>query len=123
MHNSELFRLYVSAGKSFNQANLLEAKLVSETDNSTKIQVETTPYAALILAPVCFIIVWAIVVFIISEVCKVAQNKDGIVKINVSKQVPCRNCRFFNNNHYLKCAVHPSTVLTKQALNCSDYWP
>ena len=35
--------------------------------------------------------------------------------------VPCRNCCFFAQNQYLHCAVHPSTVLTAQAANCSDY--
>lgn len=37
--------------------------------------------------------------------------------------IPCRNCRFFKDSRYLRCAVHPSTVLTKQALNCLDYQP
>ena len=38
-------------------------------------------------------------------------------------QVPCRNCKFFaNENQYLKCAVRPDAVLTKQAINCSDYY-
>lgn len=120
MHTSEL---YVSAEKSFNQVTLLEAKLVSATDNSTKLQVETTPYGALILAPVCFMIVWASVVFIVAGVCKVTRDRDKKVNINLFKQFPCTNCRFFINNHYLQCAVHPSTALTKQALNCSDYWP
>ncbi|MBE9047537.1 hypothetical protein IQ255_24565 [Pleurocapsales cyanobacterium LEGE 10410] len=37
-------------------------------------------------------------------------------------QVPCQNCKFFaENNQYLKCAVRPDVVLTKQAINCSDY--
>ena len=36
-------------------------------------------------------------------------------------QIPCRNCRFLANNQYLKCAVHPSKVLTAQAVNCTDY--
>ena len=35
--------------------------------------------------------------------------------------VPCKNCRFFAQNKYLHCAVHPATVLTPQAANCSDY--
>jgi len=43
-------------------------------------------------------------------------NKD-------SRQASCHRCRFFNNNAYLKCAVHPCTVLTSQAKDCSDYWP
>ncbi len=36
-------------------------------------------------------------------------------------KVPCRNCRFLAKNQYLKCAVHPSKVFTKQAVNCLDY--
>ncbi len=37
-------------------------------------------------------------------------------------QVPCRNCKFFaRDNQYLKCAVRPDAVLTKQAIDCSDY--
>ena len=123
MHTSELFRLYVSAENRFNQATLMEAKLVRATDSSTKPPSGTMPYVPLLLAPICFMIVWAIVVFTVSALCKVAQDKDRIVTNNRCKQVPCRNCRFFNNNHHLKCAVHPSTALTKQAINCSDYWP
>ena len=121
MHTSELFRLYVSAENSFNQGTLMEAKLVRATDNSTNPPSETMPYVPLLLAAICFMIVWAIVVFTVSALCKDAGKKDGIVTINRFQEVPCRNCRFFNNNHYLQCAVHPSTALTKQALNCSDY--
>jgi hypothetical protein len=35
----------------------------------------------------------------------------------------CYQCKFFNNNPYLKCAVNPSTVLTTEAKNCPDYQP
>ena len=40
-----------------------------------------------------------------------------------SSQNKCTKCRFFDNNHYLKCAVHPSTVLKKEAQDCWDYEP
>ena len=33
----------------------------------------------------------------------------------------CRSCQFYAKNSYLRCAVHPSIVLTKQADNCLDY--
>jgi hypothetical protein len=33
----------------------------------------------------------------------------------------CHRCRYFSNNAYLKCAIHPVTVLTEQVANCSDY--
>ena len=33
----------------------------------------------------------------------------------------CTNCRFFDSNSYLKCAVHPTKVLKKEAPECLDY--
>jgi hypothetical protein len=36
--------------------------------------------------------------------------------------IPCAQCRFFASNSYVHCAVHPSKVLTAQAVNCSDYY-
>jgi hypothetical protein len=39
-------------------------------------------------------------------------------------RVPCKKCQFFaENNPYIKCAVNPFTVLTKDAIDCSDYCP
>lgn len=54
-----------------------------------------------------------------------AQKEPLIDRIDSKciRQASCHRCRFFNQNSYLKCAVHPSTVLTSQAKNCSDYWP
>jgi hypothetical protein len=37
--------------------------------------------------------------------------------------VLCHHCQYFSHNAYLKCTVHPSTVLTEQTLNCLDYSP
>ena len=51
-------------------------------------------------------------------------ERDRITNFLISlEQVPCRNCRFFSLNQYLKCAVHPSVVMTKQAIDCPDYCP
>ncbi len=36
-------------------------------------------------------------------------------------QVPCHQCRYFGGNPYLRCALHPITVLTEQAIDCADY--
>lgn len=123
MPTSALFRLHVSTENSFNQTTLLKVKLVIAAHNEPKQQVESVPYAPLFLAPICFMIVWAVVVFTVAALCKVADKKGGIATINRFEQVPCRNCRFFSNSHHLKCAVHPSTALTEQALDCSDYCP
>lgn len=58
----------------------------------------------------------------ILSIWKFARDKKRLMTSNHFQQVPCKNCRFFTNNHYLKCAVHPAVALTKQALNCSDFW-
>lgn len=38
-------------------------------------------------------------------------------------KVSCHRCQYFSGNPYLKCAVHPVTVLTEQAFDCIDYCP
>jgi len=99
----------------------MEVQVVRATDNATK-PLHTVPYAPLLLAPIFLMVLWAIAaVMIPSNVRKRPQN--GKVDNNPLKQVPCRDCQFFKDNHYLNCAVHPSIVLTTQALNCSDYLP
>ncbi|WP_298919023.1 hypothetical protein [uncultured Nostoc sp.] len=108
---------------------MIEANPTGVTHHDTKPHDGDIPFLAVFLAHICFMIVWGIVVYIVSYVCKavedppenVAQDKDEIVSIKHFWEHPCKNCLFFNNNHFLNCAVHPSTVLSKQALNCSDY--
>ncbi len=36
---------------------------------------------------------------------------------------PCNNCEYFDGNHYLNCAIHPTTVRTEAAIDCMDYCP
>jgi hypothetical protein len=48
---------------------------------------------------------------------------DRVPFLTRLNQVPCMNCHFFTMNPYLKCAVNPATVLTKQAIDCPDYHP
>lgn len=38
-----------------------------------------------------------------------------------STQTNCTKCFFFDNNSYLKCAVHPTKVLKREAQNCLDF--
>ncbi|MCC5603602.1 hypothetical protein [Nostoc favosum] len=131
MHTSELFLLYISTQKNVHQSLLIEANLAKATHSDIKPQDGDIPFVAVFLAHISFMIVWGIVVFLVSSVCKAvedppenaAQDKDEIVSIKHLQQHPCKNCRFFNDNHYLNCAVHPTTALTKQAFNCSDYSP
>lgn len=125
MHKEYLVKLCVSVQKSFNQTNIIEYQPTRATHNLTKIQGENINYGLLIFPFISFMIAWAIVVFIVSISSKFTQNRNKaeIVTSKLEEQVPCRKCRYFHNDHYLKCAVHPYTALTKQALNCSDYCP
>lgn len=36
-------------------------------------------------------------------------------------KIPCARCRYCTNTHLLKCAVHPQTALTEQAIQCPDF--
>ncbi|MCC5635450.1 hypothetical protein LC593_06210 [Nostoc sp. CHAB 5844] len=121
MSNSEFFQLDISITKNVYHSEQIETQLVSTTRNNTKTQDGDIPFIAVCLASISFVIVLAFFVFTISEICKFAQNKIGIFNINIFQQYPCYNCRFFKDNQYIKCAVHPADVLTKQAFNCFDY--
>ncbi len=47
------------------------------------------------------------------------------ISFNIKRldEVPCKKCRYFSGNHYLKCAVNPSDAMTERATNCADYSP
>lgn len=49
------------------------------------------------------------------------QQRKRVTTTPSPDQIPCQSCLFFHENHYLKCAVHPKTVLTQQSINCQDY--
>lgn len=117
MHISELFQFYILAEKSVNHSQLIQT-----THENTKSPDGDIPFVVVCSAFICFEIVLGFFVFTISELSKVNQNKIVIFTINYFQKYPCRRCRFFNDNGYLKCAVHPYHALTKQAFNCSDYW-
>ena len=80
------------------------------------------PDLALSLAPLGFIFVWAIFLLVFHKIRTNADDKVW-VKNKILQKVPCKKCQFFANNHYLKCAVKPDTVLTEEAIDCSEYVP
>ncbi|MBE9258768.1 MULTISPECIES: hypothetical protein [Aphanizomenonaceae] len=80
------------------------------------------PDLALSLAPLGFIFVWAVFLLLFHKIRTNADDKV-CVKNKILQKVPCKKCQFFANNHYLKCAVKPDTVLTEEAIDCSEYVP
>jgi len=95
--------------------------LLSHSQLLAKLPFGTKLNRLLFSIPICFILVKAIVGLTILSIWKISRDKKQVLTSNRFQQVPCKTCRFFTNNHYLKCAVHPAVALTKQALNCSDF--
>lgn len=71
------------------------------------------------LVAISFLIVSAISVAIYAVLPKRVQPHSFSLKL--PPKAPCQHCRYFSQNPYLKCTLHPSTVLTKQAIDCLDY--
>lgn len=86
----------------------------------------TTPAEILLLvwftAPLGFMFV-AWIIFLVQRLfSRHSAPSAHVYPVARSVESPCSSCRFFSQNAYLKCAVHPSIALTKQALNCSNFW-
>ncbi|GEM_PF-1839866 len=105
-----------------NQTTILKGTVVQATANTYKPQKSQIPYVPLVLTPILFISLWVVAKAIFTSNVRKSSHNDK-VNSSSSQEVPCKNCQFFKDNHYLNCAVHPSVVLTKQALNCPDYSP
>lgn len=68
----------------------------------------------LLLALMAFLIKW----------CDMRKaSEERFPKIRIHRKNPCSKCRYFNDNAYLKCAVQPEKVMTKEAKDCQDYCP
>jgi adenosine deaminase len=47
--------------------------------------------------------------------------KEVPMTVRPTDRVPCKHCKFYSSNPILKCAIHPSKVLTPDAIHCPDY--
>lgn len=66
---------------------------------------------------------WTIAVFTYLTFSKTTREavREAEFRLFHAHKVPCQQCRFYTSNPHLKCAVHPMTAMTKQAIDCSDY--
>ena len=53
----------------------------------------------------------------------VIKIKNILIKRKQWRSTPCPNCIYFTQYQELRCAVNPCQVLTKYAVNCSDFEP
>ena len=117
MNNLPFFQLKVPGEESLISTTLMEHFKVSSI--GTKPLFGNKINGLLLLILICSIVAKKVSGMSASPIWKVARKKRS--HSNPYQQIPCRNCKFFSNNPSLKCAVRPTTVLTEQALNCSDY--
>ncbi|MBE9036808.1 hypothetical protein [aff. Roholtiella sp. LEGE 12411] len=82
----------------------------------------TIPDVIVSLSPLGFIFSWVVFFIALRKIRTFVDNKIFFT-IKGLEKVPCKNCKFYSNNHYLKCAVKPSIVLTEEAMNCPEYSP
>ena len=81
----------------------------------------TTIQVGLAVIPVAFVVTLA---FIFFKQVKYQKNLyTKLVNLKRLSSIPCRKCQFFDNNQQLPCAVHPTVVLSEEAVNCADYAP
>lgn len=105
-----------------NNTNLFRVSLNTENRDRDKLNGENTSAVitsepSLLLAPFIFLIMGGIVFF------HKLKLSDQTNKLNNLDDYPCQKCHFFSKNSYLKCAVNPSVVFTKAAIDCCDYQP
>jgi hypothetical protein len=51
----------------------------------------------------------------------IPKRKQPSSRLKIASKIACSHCQFFYNNHFLKCALHPVTVMTEEAVDCKDY--
>ena len=99
---------------------LHQSEVVAEESNIIiypRNQSDNTVYIFFLWMAALYLVSW-ILLEVVQKLITIKQRSVPLLPIFPS---PCRNCKFFDDNSYLNCAVHPSIVLTKQAVDCSDY--
>lgn len=114
MYFDKFVKQYVEVQKNLKETNLSASQVTdAQTDGATMYNssnIET--HIALLVA---WVFLFLFILLKKREI-KLKRNSSSVEDLH-----PCKTCRFFANNHYLQCAVRPSIVLTKQAMDCPDY--
>jgi len=110
----------ITGSKASQDSVLIEEKLNGEKLYGKNLDVVKTPESAFYFSIYLLALIGWLIFLRLSNSRKILKNRS--TTLQYFSQIPCRTCRFFTNNQYLKCAVHPSTVLKQQAINCPDYW-
>jgi hypothetical protein len=72
-----------------------------------------------LLVPTCFALAWLLVATLAWTTWTAI--RDAVTTAKEMHEIPCANCQFFTNTHFLKCPVHPTSALSTDAIGCPDY--
>lgn len=119
---SEILNRQAEGDKNVQRTNISEVSSNQSPLVKTPINHEITePNAQFLIIPMgVLVIAW-----LMSFLSRFDFNKTVGKNLDTIKncyQIPCSNCRFFKNDPYLKCAVHPSRAASAEAINCHDFW-
>ncbi len=119
MHELDEFTQNYFPSRNFQQINSVEARQLMVVDHSHKPSIGFLSSLIMFVTPIFVVLLWTSIALMVSaDVRKLTRDRSAESR---SPQLPCRSCQFFHDNYHLNCAVHPTTVLTEQALDCSDY--
>lgn len=114
MYFDKFIKQYAEDHKNLNETNLSASQVAdAQTDGTT--MYNSSNMETIIALAVGWVFLF---IFILLKRWEITLRKKSS---SIENLHPCKTCRFFANNHYLQCAVHPSIVLSKQAINCPDY--
>lgn len=119
MYGNEFLNVYGFRENNFNQKTPSGTIAITAKPDGTKPNILTMPDGAMFMVFLGFSTIMIIVLLRFPGFRKMARDRTGTVKH--LDRFPCRNCRYFTDNPYLKCAVHPDTALTKLVIDCPDY--
>lgn len=120
--NNKLLIKSETAERDFNRVNIVEVSPIEEKNDVKNQDEPIVPNGGILLIPIYFL-AFTILLMVLKSFKSYKTGKNQLSTFNRSNQIPCKNCRFFNHNYYLKCAVHPDTALKSEAVNCHDYYP
>jgi hypothetical protein len=126
LRQSEISKRYLN-DITLDKTTFISARITEEKQDREKLSGErlnaTPPDGEVVFALVYFLIITGTLIFLKLSIKSYHSAENRINTLNTLNQVPCKNCRFFTDNNYLHCAVHPTIVLKKEAIDCPDYYP
>lgn len=120
MSTREFFQPQAVKPSYYQNATLIESPSTSAPATEAPVNGDAISDGGLILVPI-FLLVLAWVLACVGRFSFQKRFSSKLTTLKHYHQIPCQNCRFFNQNFYLKCAVHPSEALSAEAINCPDY--